>query len=410
MGRHVFPPQFRLLNLLPILLLTSLLLPTAPLRAEGAPTPKAALHMACDPEGALESGARYVFCTPAFGDNGSLMISLHQYIAPQEPLAPQTKLPDGTSIPDTVGLLGYAFAATSMRANGLNVKDGIQDIVDLINEYVAQKGQPDRIYLLGVSQGALTATLVAEQHPELISGALAACGPYGDFQREADYLTDFRVLFDYFFPTLLPPSPIEIPQTLIDDWDNHFATKIKPVIDDAANAAQLDELFAVSGAAFDANAADSQQQVVEDVLWYNVVGANDSIDKLGGQPYDNRNTDYSGSSDDVALNAAVERFDGEIVAREEITNFYQTSGQLLTPVVTMHNKADPVAPYWHAELYGQKIATAGSEALYDHVAVDSFGHCNFNQLELIGAFNRLVELADLAAAAKSMNYLPIVHK
>ncbi|MEZ4662430.1 MAG: hypothetical protein R2911_33175 [Caldilineaceae bacterium] len=126
---------------------------------------------------------------------------------PQEPLAPQTTLPDGTSIPDTVGLLGYTFAATSMRTNGLNVKDGIQDIVDLINEYVAQKGQPDRIYLLGVSQGALTATLVAEQHPELISGALAACGPYGDFQREADYLTDFRVLFDYFFPDAIAAQP-----------------------------------------------------------------------------------------------------------------------------------------------------------------------------------------------------------
>ncbi|MEZ4662431.1 MAG: hypothetical protein R2911_33180 [Caldilineaceae bacterium] len=114
---------------------------------------------------------------------------------------------------------------------------------------------------------------------------------------------------------------------MINDWDNRFATKIKPVIDDAANATLLDELFAVSGAAFDANTAGSQQQVVEDVLWYNVVGTNDSIAKLGGQPYDNRNTNYSGSSDDAALNAGVERFDGEIAAREEITSFYQTTGR-----------------------------------------------------------------------------------
>ena len=31
------------------------------------------------------------------------------------------------------------------------------------------------------------------------------CGPVGDFQKQIDYLGDFRVLFDYYFPNIMPP-------------------------------------------------------------------------------------------------------------------------------------------------------------------------------------------------------------
>ena len=34
--------------------------------------------------------------------------------------------------------------------------------------------------------------------------ALALCGPVGDFAGQIDYLGDFRVLFDYFFPGVIP--------------------------------------------------------------------------------------------------------------------------------------------------------------------------------------------------------------
>ena len=40
----------------------------------------------------------------------------------------------------------------------------------------------------------------------LFSSALAACAPIGSFRQQVNYLGDFRVLFDYYFPGVLPGS------------------------------------------------------------------------------------------------------------------------------------------------------------------------------------------------------------
>ena len=74
------------------------------------------------------------------------------------------------------------------------------------------------MHLAGVSEGGLVATLLAERSPELFSTALAACAPIGSFVQQINYLGDFRVLFDYFFPGVIPGSPIEIPAEVIANW------------------------------------------------------------------------------------------------------------------------------------------------------------------------------------------------
>ena len=50
---------------------------------------------------------------------------------------------------------------------------------------------------------------------ELFSSALAACAPIGSFRQQVNYLGDFRVLFDYFFPGVLPGSPVAMPADAI---------------------------------------------------------------------------------------------------------------------------------------------------------------------------------------------------
>ena len=82
------------------------------------------------------------------------MIFAHGYIAFNEaPAIPEDQLvlPDGTSIPEIINGLGYAFATTSYRANGLVVLEAIGDILDLVKIFSASHDEPDHIYLVGVS-------------------------------------------------------------------------------------------------------------------------------------------------------------------------------------------------------------------------------------------------------------------
>jgi len=131
---------------------------------------------------------------------------------------------------------------------------------------------------------------------------------------------------------------------------------------------------------------------VPGVLWYNVYGTNDAYVKMGGNPYDNADHTYVGSADDAVPNQAVMRYRADRNALASIEAHYQTTGRLKTPLVTLHNTLDPVVPYEHALLYGDKVTDAGASGLYTHIPVESYGHCNFNTVEIMGALNALLDL------------------
>ena len=246
--------------------------------------------MACDPDGEQDSGALYRICMPAIW-NGDLLVFAHGYVSPTEPVAipeDQMTLPDGTTLSDIANSLGLAFATTSYSTNGLAVRQGVADIVDLIDIFIAEKGEPDNVYLIGASEGGLITTLVIEQHPDLFSGGLAMCGPYGDFQGQINHFGDFRILFDYFFPGLMPGDPINIPDSLIENWETHYDEDILPTLQDPDNVDRVDQLLNVAGASYDPAEPETKYQTIAQLLWYNVFATNDGQAKLGGQPFDNQ--------------------------------------------------------------------------------------------------------------------------
>ena len=134
-------------------------------------------------QGTLESGALSLICFPDDW-NGTLVLFAHGYVEASQPLA----LPDdevgGVNVANAVTSLGYAYATTSYRANGLVALDAVDDIAQLVEAVRARvRPDPDRTLLVGFSEGGLVAALAIERHPELIDGSLAACGPIGDFTR-----------------------------------------------------------------------------------------------------------------------------------------------------------------------------------------------------------------------------------
>ena len=378
-----------------ILPLTSLLpAPVTQVWADAPPEPSPnAPAGTCSPDGVQPGGAIYRICMPNLLWNGDLVVYAHGYVAYNEPLAipeNQLRLPNGISLPDLVNALGFAFATTSYRTNGLAVKDGVDDLVELVDIFKATHGDPIRVYVTGVSEGGLITALAVERRPDVFDGGLAACGPIGDFRRQIDYFGDFRVLFDYFFPDLIPGDPANIPQSLIDDWPTYYAATIRPVILDPANADKVDQLLRVSNAPYIPGVISTLETSIYDALSYNVLATNDGIAKLGGQPFDNQDRVYGGSNDDAQLNRTVRRFSADQAALDEIEATYQTTGRLPVPLVTLHTTLDQQVPYWHEPLYHVKVIVNDSLALHEHHEVSRYGHCYFEANEVVGAFMQLV--------------------
>jgi pimeloyl-ACP methyl ester carboxylesterase len=335
------------------------------------------------------TGALWAICVPPVGWNGDLLVYAHGYTAFNEEIGFQNLvMPDGTYLPELVMGLGYAFATTSYRDNGLAVLDGVKDVMDVIGLFPKVAGaKPNHTYLAGVSEGGVVTTLAVEKFPSKIDGALATCGPIGNFQKQIDYYGDFRVLFDYFFPGVLPPSPVSIPPQLIAGWETIYTPAVIAAL--LANPPAALQLISTSGAAIEPLDPATVGETTLNVLWYNVFATNDAVDRLHGIPYGNAERWYTGSVDDGLLNATVQRFSADPPAIGHL-NRYRTSGDLSVPLVTMHTLRDPVIPFWQELLYLDKAAQHDPTRL-TIIPIDRYGHCAFTGAEVLAALGLLVE-------------------
>lgn len=362
----------------------------------------------CQFYGTQSSGAKYCITLPPpppYGAwNGDLVIFAHGYVSVTEPLDipwSQMTFSNGTggviTMPALLNGMGYAFATTGYSVNGLAVKQGISDVIDLINVFQEQTGAtPVHVYLVGASEGGLVTTLAIERHPEAFTGGLATCGPIGSFIKQVDYWGDFRVVFDYFMDTpdfdVLPGTAVKIPQSLMTKWDPVYVPRVENVL--TANPLGTQQLFSVTSAAFDPSNPLTIGETTLGILWYNVFATNDAVSKLGGQPFDNRDRVYMGSLDDGLLNAGVKRFKAKPAALQEIALNYETSGVLTRPLVTMHTAGDPIVPVWHQALYSAKAVGP-----YFAITIPRYGHCNFTLPELVSGFGALVQMSTGLAPA-----------
>jgi pimeloyl-ACP methyl ester carboxylesterase len=367
---------------------------------------------ACDPDGFQASGAVYRICMPdPSAWNGKLVIWAHGYVAFNKPVAipeDQLRLPDGTLLPDLVNSLGFAFATTSYSVNGLAVRQGLADVVDLVDIFVANKGPASKVYLVGASEGGLITALGIERHSDVFSGGLAACGPVGSFPRQINYVGDFRVVLDYFYPGLIPDDPTQIPPDVVDNFELLYATVYRPTLLSPANRSKTEQLIRVANLPTDpANFLATAEVSLRDVLFFNVVGTNDARDKIGGQPFENRRRLYLGSKNDFLLNLRAQRIAADPAAIAELVTHYDTTGRLPRPLVTLHTLRDQQVPAWHEALYLAKVAASGSLGRFLAIPVDRYGHCNFTPAEVLVAFGALVlrtegiGLAGVATALKN---------
>ncbi len=352
------------------------------------PTDEGVTPVAGCADGVLEHGALYQICFPGSW-NGDVVLYAHGHVPSGRPLAIPNDQVGGQSLAATVNGLGYAYATTSYRRNGLLGPEGAEDIVEL-EATVRRLYRPDpgRTLLVGVSEGGMVAGLAAERYPDLFDGALSMCGPVGSLRGQLDYFVDFRVIFDYLFPGVIPGTAVDIPADVVANWEQRYVPAILLALLTRPSAAR--ELVRITGAPVERDDVVAIAVTTVSILWYNVIGTANAHERLGGQPFDNAARVYSGSADDAALNAGVARFTADPGAVAAMNEF-ETSGNLQVPVVTLHTTGDPVVPFEQQSLYAAKVAQAGATARLTQNAVERYGHCSFETSELLGAFSSLAD-------------------
>jgi hypothetical protein len=260
------------------------------------------------------------------------------------------------------------------------------------------------VLLVGPSEGGLVTVLTIEQNPGMFDAAIATCCPIGSFYDQLQYYGDAHVLFKYFFGpsingiNLGSPKGVSkhtmnawndgslqaaIRETLQDDHINNYGRKVTQFLDCANIPADRSNPVAVGSA-------------ILEVLRFPIMATNDAISRLGGSPYNNKNdkTIYVGSDNDRKLNLTVERIkrsDWEQAA-QNVADFYETTGVLTTPMVTLHNEFDHVSLYENQILYKNKVNLNPFPIpfLLNQLPVDQkYGHCNFTISDILTALNLL---------------------
>jgi pimeloyl-ACP methyl ester carboxylesterase len=344
----------------------------------------------CDADALQASGSIYRICMPTDSYNGILVVWAHGFQDAGTPVSiPNDQLcTNGFCLYDTINDLGFAFATNSYSKTGLAVRQGQADLIDLVDIFVTKKGKPAKVYLVGASEGGLITALNLEQRPDVFSAGVAACGPVGDFPFTINYFGNARATFQYFFPELIPGNPFVPDASLTAMWKTYYEDVVRPAVFDPVNRHRLDQWVAVARLPYDAdNYLETVEVSVRDALRYSVVNINDAGATLGGMPFENRYTWYSGSDNDILLNIFAPRIGAAPAAIAEMQAHYNTTGVLTRPLMTLHTLRDQQVPYLHEQIYNLKTLFAGS-LITRHLnfPVDRFGHCNFTLEDALFAF------------------------
>lgn len=371
------------------------LLPPAVAVPGGAPTASVQVI-----GGQTGPGALYEMHVPAEW-NGELVLYAHGFRDPALPVAIADQ-DSSFALRDRLVARGYAVAYSSYSENGFAVQDAALRTHQLRGLFAARVGVPGRTYLAGHSLGAVAALRIVEQHPEQYAGVLAMCGQVGGLQATVDYFAHVRVLFDYFYPGVLPGDALNVPAG-VDLNTQVIGPALGAIQANPAGAGAIARIMAAQGMPVPAASGPQLVESILRALAYDFRALPDLLRRTHGHsPFDNTATVYSSPALPGALladlNARVDRFASTPDAREYLSRNYTPTGAIGLPVLTLFNTLDPVSPPFHEPAYRSAAAAAGAGHLLHQRRVDRYGHCAFSVGEMDAAFGALAEWVQAGAA------------
>ena len=327
--------------------------------------------------------------------NGILLLYAHGYVSRDAPVA---ITPDSELVISIAVSQGFAVAVSSFSENGYVIRDGTQRTHQLLGLFTSKFGKPARVYVAGASMGGLIAIRLIESWPTEFAGVLPACAMAGGLARQYDYTLNVRVLFDLFYPGVLPGTAVDVPSGLNADQDI-VAPAIAAMTGNPGGAVAIASITQTP-VPF-ANGPELFESIATALV--GAAGYPEILELTHGAPYfDNTATTYTGvlpASTLAFINANVQRFTGSPAGRNALAHNYTPTGDLRIPALTLSTFRDPVVPGFHRLVYGQEVAALGGADLLVQRSVPGtfggYGHCTFTPQELAGAFLDLVLWGEL---------------
>lgn len=349
-------------------------------------------------EGETGKGAKYLLAMPDSW-NGDLVVYAHGIVSPETLPIELPSVDEIDALRNLWTSNGYAVAYSSYSKNGFAVREGAQDTLKLNALFTRNFGKPDRRFLVGHSLGGAVCVKLAEFYPQHYDGVLTVAGMIGGSQAEIDYMSDVRILWEFFYPGVLPGAIDEVPSDVNVTFD-----VVLPVIDTVTN----DLSGAVAISMIDQTPVPwiHGGELVESYytalgFWYN--GYNDVVARTGKKGFiDNWDIVYTSTYPPLGMdliNSAVERFKGSNQATSYLWRYYEPTGKLAMPHLALHNSRDPAVPVFHQEIYAAKVLSQGDEDQLVQRITPRYGHTDpFKAPEVFGAFEELVDWVNTGIA------------
>jgi len=358
-----------------------------------APAASAGLWARVD-SGPIGPGSHYAIFVPE-NWNGSAVYYGHGFNDVAAPILVPDAQDNAGLVRDALGTMGYAVALTSYSSNGYDYGDGLRRLHQLKGLMTAAAGVPRRNYLAGHSLGAQIAEGIAEQYGKQYDGALLMCGVLGGSERHFQWLGDVRVLFDLFYPGVLPGDVSWVPPgTTPTDIQNAALGAILANPQGAFAIGMIDQTPLATSVNPFVNPSEYLYSLVYALAWH-ARGINDVTDRAQGHPpYGNIGRTYTSALlpavQMAAINAGVGRFATTPDAEQWVARNYQPTGAVSFPILTLHTVFDPAVPFFHETDFASIVANAGTSNWVVQRPVYRYGHCAFTIAEMLGAFSDLV--------------------
>ena len=378
----------------------------------------AAVPLPADLQGELD-GVPYRIRVPS-NWNGTLIVYAHGYGEAALPLA-LAPLPA-----DVEALLAKGFALAASRFGGgvpvppqvlagYQVKEGMQNCVALTGAFREMVAPPLRTIIWGKSLGGLMALGLIEKHPGLYDGAVALCAAGAGTPRRFDHFLDITLAYKVAFGW---EASWGSPGDLRDDLN--FMTDVLPHVPQPApaNFGRWEFLRLVNRLPNDSYYVNPVGLPERGQNLYFAFAVRAELERRAGGPVaENVGRVYTLSDDDKAyLGGLGVDADALLAEMNEMTNitsdrnarnyaahYFDPSGDIRRPVLTVHTTGDALAPPNHESAYGATVGQLDNGDLLMQQFTAGYrtpsgttvnGHCTFTSAQNVAGIDAMMHWLD----------------
>jgi len=329
--------------------------------------------------------------------NGTLLVYAHGY---GESVTPPPLLAPLPADQQTLFARGFALAASRFDGSGWTVKEGMQNTVALTAAFNGMVAPPQQTIIWGKSMGGLMAIGLAEKFPGHYDGAVALCPPAAGAPRRFDQTLDIALAYAVGFgwnPEWGTPGDLR------DDLD--FMTEVAPTIVSKmtpANKGLWEFVRLVNRIPVDSFYPPPNARIA--VMYFVFAVRVELENRAGGAIAENVGRTYALTAEEksylagLGVNADLllqqmndsTQFASDRNARNYVEHYFDPSGRIDVPVLTLHTIGDPIATPNNESAYRNTVAQQGNADLLMQQFTNGMGHATFTTQQDIAGIDAMI--------------------